>query len=221
MAVCRRGSFLHLTLLAQLASWLTDRDRLQDGDPFEKGWCDLLFNRQGGLFNTNAYGQCWTTGKYDEPRWRMAGFDRPRPTVRIRSRVSSLLRAGRHLIENNAGSLYVGAVRYRYKQFLLDRAGEIHAGQFKDVTRVAAEMLHYKRKQFQFEDEVRLIWLDKEARRSELFINVKVPGTISQIMTSPHASSVEHRVVRAFARDIGLEVKQSGMLWPTKLPNAN
>lgn len=188
-------------------------------DPFEKWWCDILFKQRGGLFETNAYGQCWTTGKYDEPRWRMAAFGRSDPIVRMRTSVRSLLTAGRRLIETQSGSLYIGRVRYRREDLLLKRAAKVRAGETKAVTRTAASMLHYKRKQFQFENEVRVVWLDKAPSRSEFLIKLEVATTIDQLMISPYAEKEEVREIRALGGKLGLDVKQSAILRPPKLPN--
>jgi hypothetical protein len=78
------------------------------------------------------------------------------------------------------------------------------------VTRMAARMLHYKRRAFAFEHEVRLIWLTKETARA-IFIDL-LPGTISQIMTSPYASSQQHAEIKAFAKRMGIESLKSGIL---------
>jgi len=69
-------------------------------DPYEREWDNFLFSRQNSLFGVHAYGLCWTTSRFDEPFWRMAGFRREKAIVRIRCRVNDILVAGDDLIKN-------------------------------------------------------------------------------------------------------------------------
>ncbi|MER8761979.1 MULTISPECIES: hypothetical protein [unclassified Mesorhizobium] len=179
-------------------------------DPFEKWWCDKLFNGPGPLAGIQAYGSCWTTGAYDEPRWRMAGFGNNTPIVRIRTRMSVMLNAAGHLIDNNAGSLFLGLVLYRGEDYLRKLAQSV--GSQKQVTRVAATMLLHKRYQFKFEDEVRLLWLDKQPPGEWVFIKVDPNTLIDQVMITPHATDAERQMIEDEFKSIGVPCKSSLIL---------
>jgi hypothetical protein len=61
-------------------------------DPYEAWWCRELFSRPGSsLERVNAYALCWTQSNFDEPAWRMTGYGRREPIVRLRSSVRRLL----------------------------------------------------------------------------------------------------------------------------------
>lgn len=181
-------------------------------DPYEKWWCDILFGGKSSLSGIQAYGLCWTSGRYDEPRWRMAAFRKNAPIVRIRCQLRSILDAGRNLIGGNAGTLYLGKVRYRGQQRLLEAAGSITSGSAKAVTRTAASMLLHKRNAFKFENEIRLLWLDRQSLRDAFFIEIDPAAVISQVMTSPYASQNEHVEIKTFVEKYGVESKRSAIL---------
>ena len=181
-------------------------------DPYEKWWCDTLFGRKSSLSGIQAYGLCWTLGKYDEPRWRMAGFRRNEPIVRIRCQLRAILDAGRSLIGGQAGTLYLGKVRYRGEKRLLEAATAVNSGSAKEVTRTAASMLLHKRNAFRFESEIRLLWLDRQPVQDAFFIEIDPAAVISQIMTSPYASQNEHLEIKAFVEKYGIESKMSAVL---------
>ena len=56
-------------------------------DPYEKWWCRLLFEGPDRLAGVIAYGLCFSTSAFDEPAWRMYGFGKNVPIVRIGCRV--------------------------------------------------------------------------------------------------------------------------------------
>lgn len=100
-------------------------------DPYERWWCDGLFNRPGPLSGFQPYGSCWTTGAHDEPRWRMAGFgpDKETPVVRIRCRVDAMVNAAKGLLKNGAGSAFLGRVQYRGERTLVRLAQSVAEGE--------------------------------------------------------------------------------------------
>jgi hypothetical protein len=180
-------------------------------DPYEKSWCDLLFGRSGALSGQRAYGLCWTTGIYDEPRWRMAAFRRTHPIVRIRCQVGPLLAACAATLTARAGSFYLGTVRYDRESSLLAEAHSVAAGARKEVTRTAASMLIRKRIAFAFEHEVRLLWLERAAATDAIYVDIDPAALIDQVMISPYAAA-EAPTIRAAFRVHGVPVKQSGVM---------
>lgn len=181
-------------------------------DPYEKWWCDMLFGGKGCLSGVQAYGLCWTSGRHDEPLWRMAAFRKSEPIVRIRCQPKAILDAGRALIKRRAGALYLGKVRYQGQLRLLEAARSIRSGSAKDVTRTAASMLLHKRNAFKFENEIRLLWLDRQSVQDAVFIEIDPAAVIGQVMTSPYASQNEHMEIKSFVETHRVESKRSAIL---------
>ena len=180
-------------------------------DPYEKWWCDQLFCATSSLRKMQAYAFCWTGGRFDEPYWRMAAFQRPCPIVRIRSRVSSVLDVGAKSTAGKVGSLYLGKVLYRPAGELEALGTHLHTEPQTQHT-TAARMLLHKRNAFRFEKEVRLLWLDTEARRDAFFIDIGSTGTITQVMISPYTESRTARSITSYVRKLDIECKQSAIM---------
>lgn len=183
-------------------------------DPYERWWCDRLFYRPGPLSGFQPYGSCWTIGARDEPRWRMAGFgpDKETPIVRIRSRVDAMVNATTSLLKNNGGAAFLGRVQYRGERALLDLAQSVAEGPNKEVTRMAATMLLHKRRAFKFEDEVRLLWLDKQTLREGVYIDIEAKTFIDQVMITPHASPAETAHIKREMEPFDVLCLASGLL---------
>jgi hypothetical protein len=183
-------------------------------DPYERWWCDGLFNRRGPLLGFQPYGSCWTTGAHDEPRWRMAGFgpEKKTPIVRIRCRVDAMVDSAKGLITDSAGSAFLGRVQYRGERALVRPAQSVAEGSKKEVTRMAVTMLLQKRRAFKFEDEVRLLWLDKRALREGVYIDIEAKTFIDQVMITPHASPTETANIKWEIKPFGVPCLASGLL---------
>ena len=184
-------------------------------DPYEEAWCRLLFQGQDRLSGVNAYGLCWTTSHYDEPSWRMAGFGRNTPIVRIRCLVKAILEAGRNLIDTESGSLFLGKVRYVRQKVLHRLAETVLRRKHKDVSFTASGLLLQKRNAFRFEKEVRLLWLDRAPQRERFLLPIDTRA-ITQVMTSPFASDDEHACIRDRLRHFGANSVQSEIFSPPK-----
>ena len=82
-------------------------------------------------------------------------------------------------------------------------------------------MLLYKRNAFQFENEVRLLWLDKGVSQCEFLIDIDPGSTISQVMTSPYAEWTQHKAIKKYVEKLGIESKKSAVMRePAKGPHA-
>jgi hypothetical protein len=182
-------------------------------DPYERWWCEVLFGPASQLGQVNAYALCWTTSKFDEPAWRMAGYGKAEPIVRVRCDIESVLKAAKHQIDREAGAWFLGTVKYKRTKDLLLLAKQVGSGRFKDVARTAATMLIHKRNAFQFEKEVRLVFLNRGPPRHEVFLPIR-PDAITQVMTSPYASPDKHRTVVEQLRPFGIKPIKSGVLNP-------
>ena len=166
-------------------------------DPYEQWWCDHLFKRDN-LSTTNAYGICWTTNKSAEPHWRMAAFGRSDTIVRIRCNIRTILEAGKKSADLAKGELYVGRIRY-CRTDKIEKLANSNLGVPRDTKqRTAAIMLLHKRNAFNFENEVRLLWLDEGVSADEMFIDIDPVKTISQVMTSPYAKWKEHMAIKKY-----------------------
>src|SRR3981081_671170 len=77
-------------------------------DPYEQWWCKIVFDRRGPLRETSAYALCWSRSRYDEPAWRMVGFQRTNPIIRIRCRVRDILAEARPPAEQRPRLFFTG-----------------------------------------------------------------------------------------------------------------
>lgn len=197
-----------------------DRLRLQPvqswRDPYEKSWCEALFNQDSSLAGVNAYGLCWTTSYFDEPMWRMAAFERSGPIVRVKCKPTALVQVGRKLIATLAGSLYLGTVKYRREKHLDSLANSVTARETSEKSSVAAAMLLQKRSAFRFEREVRLLWLDRQPKVQCIYLNIDPMTLISEVMISPYATDEQNSEMREYLRRRNINVVESLLMQPPR-----
>lgn len=205
-------SFLYHYLPWKYALLILEHQRLRLSavqswsDPYERWWCRQLFSSGRALQGVNAYGLCWTTSHFDEPMWRMNGFKRD-PVVRIRSRTSSLLAAARRADVN--ASIYLAGVTYRPERALKQRA--IAHTYAKQSSREATQLLLLKRNAFRFENEIRLVWLDREPEAGEQFLPIN-RADICQVMINPHSDLAERNMIGQQFKNIGVRLIASKLL---------
>lgn len=179
-------------------------------DPYEEWWCKQLFEQEGSkLKDVQAYGLCWTIGEQDEPRWRMAAFRRYEPIVRIESCVESILDAGCKMIHQSNGSLFLGYIQYKHKDKLKELAASVKGGERKQVSRMAAEMLLQKRAQYQFEEEVRLLWIPRGQMQDFVYIPMDLKKFIASVMVSPYENSEVKCGIHGYLKERGIKVEVS------------
>src|SRR3984893_2224095 len=125
-----------------LSIFSEDRLRLASpmrwSDPYEHSWCRTVFDRPRALHQTSASALCWSQSRFDEPAWRMVGFQRTNPIIRIRCRVRDILAAARTLAEQRPGTFFTGKVCYEREEELRRRAKSVLAVDVKEVSRLAA-----------------------------------------------------------------------------------
>jgi hypothetical protein len=181
-------------------------------DPYEQGWCQTVFNRPGPLDQTSAYALCWSRSHFDEPAWRMAGFQRSNPIVRIRCRLRDILSAARSFADQRPGAFFAGEVCYEHEEELRQRAKSLQAGPVKEPARTAANLLLRKRKAFRFEKEVRTFWLDSEPQNTALFLPIEPKSVVRQVMCSPHVHPDQRtRIHEEFKERFGVNVVDPGI----------
>ncbi len=176
-------------------------------DPYEQAWCKTVFDQPGPLDQTSAYALCWSRSHFDAPAWRMAGFQRINPIVRIRCRLRDILAAARSFAEQRAGSFFAGEVCYEREEELRQRAKSLQTGAVKEPARTAANLLLRKRKAFRFEKEVRTFWLDSEPQNTALFLPIDPKLVVRQVMCSPHVHPDQRtRIHEEFQERFGIKV---------------
>src|ERR1700759_4591233 len=88
-------------------------DRLRLGnprgwqDPYESWWNRSLFGAPDSAQPISTYALCWSRSYFDEPAWRMGGFQRDNPIIRVRCLVRDIVAAAASLAEERAGSFFV------------------------------------------------------------------------------------------------------------------
>lgn len=163
-------------------------------DPYEEWWCDQLFARGSKLASANAFGSCWTRSYLDEPRWRLYacscdGKREPLPAVRIATTVAELVRALSDAQDIDFAKAYIGLVRYPRRGAELTRvATRLRDGADALIANSAANALFTKRYAYRFEDEVRVLWIDRGLRRELHPLSVNPMSLIRQVMIGPTKS---------------------------------
>lgn len=179
-------------------------------DPYEQRWRQIIFDKPGPLQQTNAYVSCWSRSHYEEPAWRMAGFQRTNPILRIRCRVRDIVSAASTLAQQRPGSFFMGKVSYEPEEALWKRASSARAGEVKEATRTAANLLLRKRNAFRFENEVRAFWLDDQPAKTAVFVPIDPKTAVKQVMCSPYAHPDQRaRIHQEFMDRFGVEVIDS------------
>jgi hypothetical protein len=199
-----------------LSIFSEDRLRLanpiQWSDPYEQGWYRAIFGRPAPL-HTSAYVLCWSRSRFDEPAWRMVGFQRTNPIIRIRCRVRDILAAASKLAEQRVGAFFAGKVCYEKEEKLWKRAQSVQAAEKQETTRTVANLLLRKRKAFRFENEVRTLWLDGEPHNTALFLPIDAKSVVRQVMCSPHAHPDQRaKIHHEFKERFGVDVIEPGIL---------
>lgn len=138
-------------------------DPKQWDDPHESWWCNQLFTERGHLPSNRAFGLCWTLRWRDEPIWRLHSNVGGAPAVRIRVRASVLTDWLLATVRDHAtvSKAFLGKVNYCSIEQLIEVAKDLKKAQSKKVARVGAEALLMKRLAYEFEHEVRVLWLDR------------------------------------------------------------
>lgn len=165
-------------------------------DPYERWWCDQLFRVGSKLDGVHAYGLCWTRKTRDEPFWRLYQ-DRcshlddhgiplvaSPPPVRIRSTVSSLVALLSAKIDQIEAKVFIGDVFYSPEAVIKSKAESLRIAS-NDVARDAATALNLKRLAFKFEQEVRVLWIDRLGKRPAQIIDFNPLSLIDAVMIGP------------------------------------
>jgi hypothetical protein len=198
--------------------WFSAPDRWED--PHEAWWCDQLFRKGSHLATAFAYGSCWTRRWLDEPFWRMyacrcveeetgAAAKKPQhpvrvlPAVRFRSKVGTLFEWLRQAAQQEQCKAFMGRVRYCPIAQLVDTASKMRRADDNPAP-TAATGLHMKRRAYKFEDEVRLLWIDRKPKRDGHGIAFDPTALFDQVMIGPTKDESRYLEVESMLVDLGI-----------------
>jgi hypothetical protein len=174
-----------------LAVFSEDRLRLGNpyvwGDPYETWWFNSVFGGPSPGKQASTYALCWNRTPSSEAAWRMTGFQRATPIIRIRCLLRDVLAAATALAEQRPGSFFVGKVCYEKQKGLEKRAKSALAAQSPLSPRALANLLLRKRNALRFEHEVRTLWLEEPTQNTAVFLPIDAKSVVRQVMCSPHA----------------------------------
>ena len=188
-------------------------------DPLETVWTRQQYQKKRILGEKTVFGSCWTLGARNDALWQI--YSKSAPAVRVRTTVGALthLLTNAELLEN--GKIYFGKVVYCIEDELVDLSNRLEKATLKkDIGRHLVEGMMHKRLAFQFEQELRVLWV-KSGKDPRQAINIPyVPRMLfDQVRIDP-------RLEASFAADIsaalttvsGLSnIKQSSLASATKL----
>ena len=144
------------------------------------------------------YGQCWTTSKASDAMWRIYSHDKK--GIRIRTTVDKLLTS---LLMANVNTAMtescVGKVEYKSEATIMSQASKAFSQDGQMTFGSLFRSLLIKRKAFDHEREVRLIYLDwgYELPIDDIFsYEIDPHELISQVMIDPRISYDEFKEIK-------------------------
>ncbi|MBB4020121.1 MULTISPECIES: DUF2971 domain-containing protein [Alphaproteobacteria] len=157
-------------------------------DPFE----NFILNAPARLadgtiakfaFNNDFYGQCWTRQTSSDAIWRIYSPDKT--GVRVRTTIRNLLTGLQAPLGDWAHKqAFIGKVQYMGDRKLVEFGNKVFRGGLH--VRALAETLLVKRNAFIHEREVRLLYLEKNKGKQDIYAySVDPHALIDQIMIDP------------------------------------
>lgn len=149
------------------------RPRLWD-DPYENS----ILRAAGRQSRFSLYGQCWSLLPESDAMWRI--YSPQKTGVRVQTTVAKLAATcDEYFSEEPAGAYFIGKVLYMDLEGLRSSMKEVElATQEHEVTKVEASTLLTKRREFQHEAEVRLIFRDSVSSGEDLHKYPLQPGEL-------------------------------------------
>ncbi|GAB6071137.1 hypothetical protein JCM30760_22340 [Thiomicrorhabdus hydrogeniphila] len=165
---------------------LNSKARLPDGEIVDFG------------FRDDFYGQCWTRHKASDAMWRIYSPDSN--GVRIRTTIPKLahsLATGLQPWQNI--QCFIGKVKYLNDRKMMGFANTVFKGKINPEAYELAKTLLIKRPAFRHENEVRLLYFEKENDKSETIYKYGIDPhyLIDQIMIDPRLDYSEFQKVKA------------------------
>lgn len=189
-------------------------------DPFE----NFLFNISRKLddgteykssLRDRAYGQCWSLNVESDAMWRIYALDKN--GVKIQTTIKKLLRSLKNSnVPYPHTSCYIGAVDYSSRDTIKKLVSDIRneSEEFQGSIGQARSLL-IKRKAFEYESEIRLVYLDpkNEAECDYFTYSCDISLLIESITFDPRMGENLYRVFKSHLEKIGYRRKiiQSGL----------
>jgi len=171
-------------------------------DPFE----NFIMNSKARLpdgeivslgFRNNFYGQCWTRHKASDAMWRI--YSPESNGVRIRTTVPKLAASlATTLGEWKNVQCFIGKVKYLNNSKLMAFANNVFKRHINPPAHILAKTLLVKRPAFRHENEVRLLYFEKENGKTGVIYKYDIDplSLIDQIMIDPRVEYAEFKKLR-------------------------
>lgn len=171
-------------------------------DPFENFILNSPVQMANGTtgtfgFNNDFFGQCWTLKSTSDAMWRI--YSPKKNAVRVRTTIKKLAESLSAGLGNWAHQqAFIGRVAYLKDRELIDFGNNVFSHGLQAVA--LAQNLLIKRKAFQHEKEVRLLYFERTKPKSDLYsYTINPHSLIDQIMVDPRVPVAK---VDAFKRKI-------------------
>lgn len=183
-------------------------------DPFENALLKSQFRigSESAEFEAknSVYGQCWTQHRETDAMWRIYSHDKD--GVRLRTTPKMLLSAMRNACPDAADvRCFIGKVQYKSKNDIIKAFGKIDLLDTNGSG--VAESLLYKRKEFQHEKEVRLIYSGEDGKcASDIFqFEIDPNALFDRVLFDPRMDDGVRKSYTAAVQGLGctVEVKRS------------
>ncbi len=144
------------------------------------------------------YGQCWTTSKASDAMWRI--YSQDKKGIRIRTTVDKLL-GGLDLANVNTARTMscIGKVEYKSEITIMSEARKAFSRDGRMTFGSLFRSLLIKRKAFDHEKEIRLMYLDwghKFPSQSIYSYEIDPHDLITQVMIDPRVSHSEYKKIQ-------------------------
>ncbi len=171
-------------------------------DPFEKLFINSTYKinnkKQGFIYKNRIYCMCITTTKYNEAAWKVYGSE-----VQFRISKTNLLEILKR--NSNKYNIYIGKVEYRTTTDLKTASPltllKLTKEDFK-FPKSWIRLLLQKRNDFSYENEIRIILIDKNQESDNLKkgidieYNMEFTELFPNVIISPNLNAEEHEKTR-------------------------
>lgn len=171
-------------------------------DPFE----NFILNSKARLpsgeivdlgFRDDFYGQCWTRHRASDAMWRI--YSQKSDGVRVRTTIPKLADS----LSVTLGKwkniqCFIGKVKYLNNPKLMEFANTVFEGQVNPTAHLVAKTLLVKRPAFRHENEVRLLYFEKDSEKTSVIFKYDIDPhlLIDQIMVDPRVMYPEFTKIK-------------------------
>ncbi|MFK2902987.1 DUF2971 domain-containing protein [Dyella ginsengisoli] len=182
-------------------------------DPFENAFlqCTAIMDdgQEVSLEDLRGkwYGQCWTTEKETDAMWRI--YSQNKDGVRVKTTVKKIFHPLWYTYINTHGksSCFMGKVEYKRRKEIEMSIEKSHAQNIILGKTSMAETLLIKRKEFDHEKEVRILFQDiihKGASKIHQY-DIDLNDTLDEITADPRATLEEVEMLGEFINLLGIK----------------